>query len=136
MSRDHVRAIAIGGNRPGGRAIYEHMGKLQAATSRETAAAISHPKTIVHHYHGSPGNCKGIRKAHPSVALKNGHKFEIPHQACLQPGCKKSGFSFRDWHARAKTFGWHPPMSASRWSEGSAETFAPKDETQDFGPAY
>ena len=140
MPMEHVTMIAIwkslsGGERlSGGSALYVHMEKLQAATSRDTAAAISHTYTIVHHCHGNPDNWKDIR--HPYVTLQNGHEFEIPHQACLQPGCKKIGFSFRDWHARSKTFGWHPTMSASRWGEGSAETFTPKDEKQDFGPPY
>ena len=125
----------LGGNTSGGNALLKTLEAVRGAENREKAKAIGDRfEVIIHdHVNGLYGNA---RRLYPGVTLRNGHLYRLRQQKCLEAGCKKRGFSLRDWHQRAVSRGWYPPMSGGNWGVGSVEPYVPQSLERDFGAFF
>ena len=125
----------LGGNTSGGNALLEILETVRGAENRAKAKATGDRFEVIIHDHvkGLYGNA---RRLYPGVTLRNGHLYRLRQQRCLEAGCKKRGFSLRDWHQRAVSRGWHPPMSGDHWGVGSVEPYVPQSLERDFGAFF
>ena len=126
---------ALGGNTAGGNALLEVLETVRGAGNRAEAKATADRFEVIIHGHvkGLYGNA---RRLYPSVTLRNGHVYRLRQQRCRETGCTKRGFSLRDWHARAVSRGWHPPMSSDDWGMGSVEPYVRQNLESDFGAFF
>ena len=122
-------------NSAGGNALMETLEELRGKVSRREVKATADQFEVIIHSHAS-GRHADARRLYPSVTLRNGYVYRLRQQRCREPGCNKRGFSLRDWHARAVSRGWHPPMSGDEWGMGSAEQYVRQNLESDFGPHF
>ena len=135
MSSTAMVVPELGGNTAGGNALMNTLKAVKDAENRDKAKATGDRFEVIIHNHvdGLWGNA---RRLYPGVTLRNGHLYRLRQQRCLEAGCKKRGFSLRDWHQRAVSRGWHPPTSVEHWGVGSVEPYVPQSLERDFGAFF
>ena len=133
MEPSGATLVIGGGGTPGGRGMMHVMQQLQEAGSLDLVKWLDCLWEIILHRHsGQPAPLSVA----PGVVLRNGHTYRFRSQLCQEVGCVKRGFSLRNWQQRAVSRGWHPPMSNSRWGEGSAEPYSSHRDESDFGAPF